>query len=198
MTDSAGIIDSLTSFLRENLFIAILACIGLIFLIYGMSGLLAPSTAEEAIVLSESDAVSADISVVTVDVSGAVNRPGVYTLPSDARVNEALEKAGGLSDQANHALVSQTINLAKPLTDGEKIYVPLVSDNAQSSVLATETGKISINAGTSTDLDSLPGVGVVTAQKIIDGRPYSSIDELLSKKVVGQSVFEKIREQISL
>lgn len=196
--NSSGFIAVLLPFLRENILIVILACIGLIFLGNGVMEFLGQKPPEEEIVIEEANEPQEITAFVTVDVSGAVGKPGVYSLPSTSRVHDALEMAGGLSDQANHEIVAQTINLAKPLTDGEKVYVPFMTEESGNEVLAATTGKTSINTATSTDLEELPGIGPVTAGKIIDNRPYSSVDELLSKKIVGQATFEKIQNDISL
>jgi len=191
-------LQRLLQILRENLVVVVLAGIGLLFLGYGLIGFLRPQAPSEDIVIDVENDGEQIASTVTVDVSGAVNKPGVYSLASNSRVNDAIIQAGGLSDQANHEVVSRTINFAKTLSDGEKIYIPYVGENSQTDVLASQTGQTSINTASSKELEDLPGIGPVTAQKIIDGRPYSSVDNLLTKKVVGNSVFEKIKEQISL
>lgn len=198
MEDGARLLQRLTPFLRENAFVILLGCTGLLFLGYGLIDFLASNTSSEEIVISEGEERENVTSFITVDVSGAVNRPGVYTLPSDSRINEAVSKAGGLSDEADHLTAARTINFAKLLTDGEKIYIPMMSEGAETSVLAADTGKTSINNASSSQLEALPGIGPVTAEKIVKGRPYSSLDELTSKKVVGQSVYEKIKDVISL
>ena len=135
-----------------------------------------------------------------VDVAGAVNKPGVYNLASGSRVSDAIEKAGGFSGQSDNAWISQNLNLASKITDGQKIYVPLVGEASKGSTVSVAgqtTGKINVNTASSSELDTLPGIGPVTAQKIISGRPYSSVDELLSKKAVGASTFEKIKDRIT-
>jgi competence protein ComEA len=95
------------------------------------------------------------------------------------------------------------------VSDGTKIYIPKVGETLPSSTdnsvlpggavagVAT-TGLISINSASSTELESLPGIGPVSAGKIIDNRPYGSMDELISKKAIGKSVFQKIKTLISL
>jgi competence protein ComEA len=135
-----------------------------------------------------------------VDIAGAVNKPGIYNLASGSRVSDAIEKAGGFSGQSDNAWISQNLNLASKITDGQKIYIPLVGEAGKSStgsVAGQTAGKINVNFASSSELDTLPGIGPVTAQKIISGRPYSSVDELLSRKVVGAATFEKIKDKIS-
>lgn len=140
---------------------------------------------------------------VKVDVAGAVVSPGVYSLSLDSRVEDALKLAGGVTKDADPVYVSKTINLAQKVADGMKIYVPITSEVPQSGASSTQGSSsttqslININEATLSDLDKLPGVGVVTAQKIVDGRPYSGIEELVTKKAVSRSVYEKIKAQIS-
>lgn len=143
---------------------------------------------------SDTASSSADIKV---DVEGAVARPGLYALPAGARVEDAISAAGGLAQDADTETLAKTINRAMKLADGGKIFIPSVlsstlrSPNSPSSL-------ISVNFGTEAELDTLPGVGPVTAQKIIANRPYQTLDELVAKKAVGTALFEKIKDQLSL
>lgn len=145
------------------------------------------------------------VSDLIIDVSGAVNRPGVYKLPTGSRLGEAVDAAGGVNvGQANAELIEKSINLAQKLTDGQKVYVPFKNDTtiigaaAAGSSVAANSGPIGINSASNAELDVLPGVGPATAAKIIAGRPYSSIEDLVTKKAVGQSVFDNIKGLISL
>lgn len=139
---------------------------------------------------------------ITVDVSGAVNKPGVYKLKDGSRIEDAVSIAGGFSNEAQSEYIAKVLNLAAKLVDGSKIYVPKTGESASAPAVAGTTstantsGQININSASASELDSLPGVGVVTVQKIISGRPYQAIDELLSKKVVSKSVFDKIKDQL--
>jgi competence protein ComEA len=136
---------------------------------------------------------------VKVDVSGAVATPGVYTLPVDARVEDAIKAAGGVLKTADPVFISKTINLAQKISDGMKIYVPTQSENfnqtSSNQTATSQTGQtlININNADLSDLDKLLRVGAVTAQKIIDNRPYSGIEELVIKKAVSRSVYEQIK-----
>ncbi len=142
-------------------------------------------------------------SIIMVDVEGAVVNPGVYSLKQDARIKDSLIAAGGLSAKADREWVSKNLNLAMKLSDGAKIYIPAQGETKGVQGIASTTesavgGLININIASETDLDSLSGVGPATAQKIIDNRPYSSIQDLLSKKAVSQKIFDKIKDQISV
>lgn len=141
---------------------------------------------------------------IEVAVSGAVNKPGLYQLPTGARVNDLILNADGLSEQVDQNWFDKNVNLAQVLADGQKVYISKVGDQTvlDSSVLGTQTQGITklinINTATAAELDTLPGVGMVTAQKIIAARPYKSLDELVSKKAVGNATFEKIKDKISV
>lgn len=141
--------------------------------------------------------------LVTVDISGAVNTPGVYKFKEGSRIEEAVAQAGGFSDKANQEYISKSLNMAQKLVDGSKIYIPFMGETVISGA-STTTGtvagatSVNINTASQSELEALPGVGPVTASKIISNRPYQDIGELLSKKVVGKSVFEKIRNSLVL
>lgn len=138
-----------------------------------------------------------------VDISGAVVKPGVYELPDDSRIQDVLISADGLDPNADRNYVARSINLAQKITDGQKIYVPFKNE-VPSSVTSGGTGDVneggivSINAASASQLDVLVGVGPVTAQKIISGRPYSDINELVTKKIVSKNEFDKIKGDISI
>jgi len=155
-----------------------------------------------------------------VEIAGAVEKPDVYPIHSGMRLKDVIKMAGGLSSEADQQFFSRNYNLSRLVLDQEKIYVPSITDiNAgfftentrtldynqpqfiqQSSPNlkddASSSEMININTATLEQLDELPGVGQVTAEKIIRGRPYNSINELPTKKIVNQSVFDKIKDLI--
>ena len=134
---------------------------------------------------------------VVVHVDGAVIRPGVYQLKADSRVGDAINAAGGLATSADQS----KINLAAKVADGQKIYIARIGEEVKGTTSITSTtgitGLININTASESELDKLPGVGPVTAAKIIASRPYSAPEELLTKKVVNTSVYEKIKGLIA-
>lgn len=162
-------------------------------------------------------ASSAAVLGVTIDVSGAVVRPGVYTLEAGARVEDAIGAAGGFSKDADLVWIEKHMNRAMKINDGVKIYVPKegeietshkkdcttsTSDVAQSCIGLSGQSQnavgVSINNATQSELESLSGIGPATALKIITGRPYTSLDELVMKKVMSQSLFSKLKSQLAL
>ena len=139
---------------------------------------------------------------IAVDIEGGVVRPGVYKLPLESRIQDVLILAGGLSESADRGWADKNLNLAARITDGGKIYIPRLGegvrgDNGDTGISVTGV-QININSASESELDNLVGVGSVTAGKIISARPYSSIDELLKKKIVSSKVFNQIKEKISV
>lgn len=203
--------DALLPLLQKHKLPVLIGSIGLMFFIYGLIALLGSGGNDQAITFEAAtvnDGSNEKSVKIFVDISGAVVRPSVYELPINARMQDALVAAGGLSEDADREWVAKTINLAAKLTDGAKVYIPSINDQqntavaaqgSQESVLGSQYGiLININTANATELDTLPGVGPVTAQKIIDNRPYSLVDELLSKKAVNKATFEKIKDKISI
>ena len=158
-------------------------------------------------------------SQITVYVSGEVVKPGVYVLLATARVIDALQAAGGTTNQADLVVV----NLAAPLVDAAQVFFPRKgstphatlprphagvnlpiagsSNGAGAGAGATSaTGIVDINSATLSDLDALPGVGPSTAQAIIDYRvangPYSSVEDLLNVRGIGPSKLAAMRARV--
>lgn len=207
--DFQELLKRYSPFLKSHWLPLALGLLGLILIIYGLIALFGASQSENNVVFEAGSEEKGTLGEITVDIEGAVVRPGVYTLPSDSRIHNLLIKAGGLSSQADREWVAKNLNLALKLTDGAKVYVPEVGESIKSGTplrpaqrgfagQASTTGLINLNTASETELDSLPGVGPVTAQKIINGRPYGNIEELLSKKVVSSKVFSQIKERITV
>lgn len=138
---------------------------------------------------------------IFVDVEGAVNKPGVVKIASDSRIEDVIREAGGFDEKVDKQYVARSINLAQKAIDGSKIYIPFEGEDlvTQSEVLGiagSTDSKVNINASSKSQLEALSGIGPVTAEKIISARPYQSIEELISKKIVGKAVFEKIKDQL--
>jgi competence protein ComEA len=141
--------------------------------------------------------------VLVVDVVGAVRRPGLYRLQQGARIADAVSRAGGATPKADLAL----INLAAPLADGEQVVVPrrgaaatggLGSSGAPG---ATSTGPVQLSTATLEQLDSLPGIGPVTAQKILDYRQkhgaFTSVDELDAVPGIGPARLDQLKDLVA-
>ena len=133
---------------------------------------------------------------VIVDVTGAVRRPGLYRLPEGSRVADALERAGGPTRKA----FLEAVNLAAPLADGQQVLVPRKTAMGMALPATATTGPVSLSAATLEQLDTLPGVGPVTAQKILDHRTahgaFRSVEELDAVPGIGPATIEELRELV--
>ena len=141
--------------------------------------------------------------VVVVDIDGAVVSPSVVELPAGSRVADAIERVGGLTEDADVS----TVNRASVLTDGQKIHIPSVEEGS-SQVQSGDSGHddvqsqtlININVAGLEELDELPGVGPATAQAILDDRtqngPFASIEDIMRVSGIGEAKFEKMRSRI--
>jgi competence protein ComEA len=139
---------------------------------------------------------------VVVDVVGAVRRPGLYRLEQGSRIADAVARAGGATGKADLAMV----NLAAPLADGEQVVVPKRGAPGAAGVGAgaaagASTGPVHLSTATLDQLDSLPGIGPVTAQKILDYRAkhgaFSSVDELDAVPGIGPSRMDQLRDLVA-
>jgi competence protein ComEA len=140
----------------------------------------ATTVADDLASLPAAATASTPSRLVVVDVAGAVRRPGLYRLPQGARVADAVARAGGLTRHADSTL----INLAAPLADGEQVLVSAQGEGAAGVAAggAAPSAPVHLNSASVEELDALPGVGPVTAQKIAAYRdqhgPFSSLDGL--------------------
>jgi competence protein ComEA len=161
-----------------------------------------------AVVENDTPEPTATPAPLRVYVSGAVRAQGVYRLPQNSLVEDAIAAAGGPVEDAD--LIA--INLAHPLSDGEQIYVPALGEEAPPPPLSNEEAAddgraktfdlsaepIDLNTATAAELETLPGVGPKTAALIIQERPYSSVDDLLRVKGIGEKTLEKLRAFITV
>jgi competence protein ComEA len=138
---------------------------------------------------------------VVVDVVGAVRRAGLYRLPQGSRIADAVTRAGGATRKADLALV----NLAAPVSDGTQIVVPVRAAAGAAggggTAAPAPAGPVHLNTAGLQDLDALPGVGPVTAQKILDYRQqhgaFASVDELDAIPGIGPKRLEQLRDLVA-
>ncbi len=204
--DFTGLLNKYLPLLKKHWLPLSLGALGMIFFTYGLMGLFVSGKSSPDDVVFEASSANQnapETRTILVDVEGAVLKPGVYKLPQESRIQDALAAAGGLAGTADRAYLARNFNLATKLTDGAKVYIPIEGETE--SIKSTTgikgsamEGSININSASEGELDSLPGVGHATAQKIITGRPYSSVQELLDKKIVGAKVFGQIKDSVSV
>ena len=143
--------------------------------------------------------------LITVDVKGAVKSPGIYDLPVGSRVNDAVQKAGGLTEQAD----SKSLNLAQKVSDEALVYVPAKGEE----VASEETGsgapsstskdkKVNLNKASLEELKQVKGLGGKRAQDIIDHREangkFKSVDELKKVSGIGAKTIEKLKDYVTV
>ena len=209
--------EVILEFIKKNLLFVGLIFFGVILMLIGLFQYLASKNDTSDIEFTSSESQTAETkgastsTKISVDVEGRVLHPGVYSLTEGARIKDALIAAGGLSSSADRVYVSKHLNQAQKVIDGGKIYIPAIGEiqPANITVDANDTtmsnssastvesnGMININTASESELDALPKVGPITAKKIISARPYSTINELVSKKVLGQKTFDGLKEKI--
>lgn len=165
---------------------------------------------------------------IYVDVSGALKEPGVYCLPTNSLIIDAVNKAGGFTNNIAYKYVSRKINLAQKLVNNQKIYFPfqeemickeipflpaveeskiaiensgIISNNSESNNNQENNNTsqcININSATTTQLQTLNGVGEAIAQKIISGRPYQQIEDIKNVQGISTTLFNKIKDKICI
>jgi competence protein ComEA len=140
--------------------------------------------------------------VILVDVAGWVRRPGVYEFAEGARVIDAIDAAGG----ARPGAVLSSLNLAAPLADGTQVLVPKESQSPPTTETGSgtsgATGLVNVNSATNAELETLPGIGEVIAQAIVDHRtengPFTSVEQLVDVSGIGDATLENIRELVTV
>jgi len=137
---------------------------------------------------------------IAVHVNGEVAVPGLYQLHSGSRINDAIRAAGGQTREAD----IQRLNLAARLADGQQVNVPRRGEAAAPATSGSPAAKsrINVNSATVAELDTLPGLGPVMAQRIVAYReqhgPFARLEQLREAKLVNASTFEKIKDLVSL
>ena len=146
------------------------------------------------------EAEPADAAEVIVHVAGAVRQPGLYTLEEGSRIDDAIARAGGPTGKA----VLDAVNLAAPVADVQQVVVPARGGSGGQPAAAGPAtgGRVHLNTATLEQLDALPGVGPVTAQKILDYREergaFQSVDELDAVPGIGPARLAELRELVDL
>ena len=162
-------------------------------------------SSSEKEVKKEEKEESPEQDLITVDVKGAVKSPGIYDLPVGSRINDAVQKAGGLTEQAD----SKSLNLAQKVSDEALVYVPSKGEEAASQQAASGTTpssskekKINLNKASLEELKQVKGLGGKRAQDIIDHREangkFKSVDELKKVSGIGAKTIEKLKDYVTV
>lgn len=148
---------------------------------------------------------SVEQDLITVDVKGAVKSPGIYDLPVGSRVNDAVQKAGGLTEQAD----SKSLNLAQKVSDEALVYVPTKGEESASQQAGSgapsstsKDKKVNLNKASLEELKQVKGLGGKRAQDIIDHREangkFKSVDELKKVSGIGAKTIEKLKDYVTV
>lgn len=205
--------------MKENIKIIILALVVLAIILYNFATKLDIFDKSEDfsientnLVVSESSNTKKEVPLeekakIKIYITGEVVSPGVYELEENSRVEDAIHAAGGLTEKA----VLTNVNLAYVLEDADKIYIPNSNDDEDTGIISSEISsstpsnknqKININKANAQDLESVPGIGPSTAEKIVTYRnengKFSSIDDLKNVTGIGEKKFESIKDYISI
>ena len=205
--------------MKENIKIIILALVVLAIILYNFATKLDIFDKSEDfsientnLVVSESSNTKEEVHLeekakIKIYITGEVVSPGVYELEENSRVEDAIHAAGGLTEKA----VLTNVNLAYVLEDAAKIYIPNLNDDEDTGIISSEIAsstpsnknqKININKANAQDLESVPGIGPSTAEKIVTYRnengKFSSIDDLKNVTGIGEKKFESIKDYISV
>lgn len=201
--------------LLKILFAAVIVVVaGVVFSLVNSAGSASESVlelsrdSEETSALEEEQrSEESEAEMLCVHVCGAVNSPGVYYLEAGSRVHEAVELAGGLSDDA----AQEYVNLASALEDGQQLYIPTLEEAEEQGLSAgvedtsgdsASDGLVNINTADAEELQTLPGIGETKAQAIITYREnngsFSSISEIVNVSGIGESTYEQLKDYIKV
>ncbi len=184
-------------------------CIGIgsISVLFGLSGLFLYKANDDVnsslpIDTTVCQEVSEDI---TLDVNGAVVKPGTYTLKKGARVVDAIRSAGGFTHDSDADYIARSLNMAVIVEDGQKVFIPFIGQKNETTKEKypiennnQTTSKISINTADKDELMKLVGIGEKRAEDIIENRPYDVVQDLVDMDIVSEGVFKDIQPEIAL
>jgi competence protein ComEA len=175
------------------------------------------STGVEGATIADS-AVASVVPELVVEIVGAIDRPGVFRLPGGSRVGDLVEAAGGYGSRVDAERASRELNLAAPLHDGDQIRVPSRDDEITAGLdpavgsqagagsvspgsASSGTGPVDLNRATSAELEALPGIGPVTAAKILasrDEQAFAAVEDLRTRGLLGEKTYDKVKDLVTV
>lgn len=190
--------------------IAILCAIVIISMIYYFSTIPSKKISENEIFAEDSNAQTNDTNnekYITVYINGEVKNPKVYHMKDGSIMDDLIREAGGFTQNADMDRLKLQLNLALKLRDGDHIYIYSKNDSStqtssSSQLSSSEGGKVNLNTANKDELETVPGIGDVTAQKIIDYREknggFKTIDDLKKIDRIGEKTFEKFKDKVDI
>lgn len=189
----------------------VILLLGLVSIGGGLLAYFSSTSSDKIEILSSEGPRVSEPKQLSVDIEGAVEKPGVYHLDVGSRVDDLLIMAGGFSSSADREWVEKTLNRAQKLEDGAKIYIPKKggtpsASSGQASIINSTDSVdggvterlVNVNTASRSELEALWGIGEATAKNIIANRPYQRVEELLTKKILKSNVYQKISEQLTV
>ncbi len=204
-----SLFEKIISFFRtQRLLPAVVAGFGVLSSVYGVSTIYSTNhqiQTNEVVAACPDQASSINGVKQVVSIIGAIASPGLYSFDSDTRIGEAVAAAGGMTKDADELLLQKTTPLARPVKDGESIFIPSVKERDVSQlcevILGAEqkdgsssktSGSVSVNSATQKELEALTGIGEKKAEAIIEARPIASFAQLTEKGVLSEALIKEL------
>jgi len=195
-------VEKIIQFLKQYGILVGMGIVGILILIYGVYGEVSAEKPVVEIVRGEGKSEKGELVEIMVDVAGAVEKPGLYKLTSGSRTPPPPAPPRPRAPAPPRAPPPNSLT-APPLPPAAgKVYIPVkqeITPLNQKTIKPLESqGKVNINTASMSELDGLTGIGEARARLIMDNRPYGNIDELVSKAKIPQSVYEAIKDSVSI
>lgn len=185
----------------RELLMGVFLLIGLCSIFFGLWLAVTLPKKENKVVLSQIEEPSRE--EIVVEIAGAVENPGTYLVGEGSRISDLVRKSGGFSKNADTSYIASELNLAQKLSDEDKIYIKFlgekdISSKSNDDIDQSNDAQISINNASQSQLEELEGVGEKRASEIILQRPYQSLEDLVTKSIISETIFKNNKGRIKL